>query len=355
MASIDVDVLLREVSPEAPCGEDLSYDPAYTEMDTILAQGQSTGMVADEAADEVEGPDWRALHARCLELLASTKDLRVAVNLSLAALMEGGFEGLRDGLAVLRGLLDGFWDTVWPQLDPDDNNDPLERLNIISSLSPAPGAYMDPMMFCQRTRQAPLVQSARVGRFSLADIESAGGGGGEEGESNSAALINAAFEDSSSEALQSTARAIDEAIECIQAIEDTLTERVGVGQALDLSALRDGVLRKARGAMEDYLVRRGLSSGSTVEASDEPVAGGAAAPVAALSGEIRSPQDVLKAFEKICQYYEQSEPSSPVPLLVRRAMRLVSRSYLEIVRDLTPESIEQVERIGGIDNPAGGE
>ena len=68
----------------------------------------------------------------------------------------------------------------------------------------------------------------------------------------------------------------------------------------------------------------------------------------AVSGEIRSPKDVLSALEKVCQYYEQNEPSSPVPLLVRRAQRLVSKSFVEIIRDLSPEATKQVEGIGGI-------
>ncbi|MHC4087924.1 MAG: type VI secretion system ImpA family N-terminal domain-containing protein [Planctomycetota bacterium] len=78
-----------------------------------------------------------------------------------------GLAGLCDGLAVLRGLLERFWDNLYPQLDPDDNNDPLERINILQSLSPATVSAQDPMKFKQRLAEVSLCNSAQMGKFSL--------------------------------------------------------------------------------------------------------------------------------------------------------------------------------------------
>ena len=52
---------------------------------------------------------------------------------NVALLKLRGLPGLRDGLAVLRGLIDQYWDQLYPRLDPDDNNDPLERMNILAA------------------------------------------------------------------------------------------------------------------------------------------------------------------------------------------------------------------------------
>jgi type VI secretion system protein ImpA len=65
-------------------------------------------------------------------------------------------------------------------------------------------------------------------------------------------------------------------------------------------------------------------------------------------GEIRSPEDVVAAIDRICDYYARLEPSSPVPLLLRRAQRLVGKGFLDIVRDLSPEVVRQIEALGGI-------
>jgi type VI secretion system protein ImpA len=67
----------------------------------------------------------------------------------------------------------------------------------------------------------------------------------------------------------------------------------------------------------------------------------------ALSGDIRSREDVLKAIDKICAYYSRSEPASPLPLLLERCRRLVTSSFLEIIQDLAPDSVAQVNSIAG--------
>ncbi|NQU75737.1 MAG: type VI secretion system protein TssA [Planctomycetes bacterium] len=361
MSLIDIEKLLKDVSTDAPCGEDLSYDPAYTEMERILTQGVSEGMVDGAAAAEEVGPDWRDFRNRCVELLGRTKDLRVAVDLTLALLMEDGIQGLRDGLVLLDGLIERFWDHVHPQLDPQDDNDPIERMNIIGSLSPAQATYMDPMMFCKRVREAPLCKSARLGKFSLRDIESAGvvaAEGKSEGEAGpNAALITAAFEDTATEDLLGIFTAVEDAVKSLRAIEDKLNERVGAGRVPDLSKLRDETLGKVRTTLQGYMSRRGLgvAGASSAEGADrgdvadaEHGEGGGGAG----SGEVRSPQDVLAVLEKVCRYYERREPSSPVPLLIKRAQRLVSKNFMEIVRDLTPESMGQIEKLSGIDSSA---
>jgi type VI secretion system protein ImpA len=66
------------------------------------------------------------------------------------------------------------------------------------------------------------------------------------------------------------------------------------------------------------------------------------------SGDIQSPDDVRAAIDRICTYYERYEPSSPLPLLLRRAQRLVGKSFLEIMKDVSPDGVKQVESLAGI-------
>jgi type VI secretion system protein ImpA len=69
-------------------------------------------------------------------------------------------------------------------------------------------------------------------------------------------------------------------------------------------------------------------------------------------GEIRSREDVVRVLERICDYYSRNEPSSPVPLLLRRAQRLATGSFMEIVRDLAPDAIKTIEQICGAEESA---
>jgi type VI secretion system protein ImpA len=60
-------------------------------------------------------------------------------------------------------------------------------------------------------------------------------------------------------------------------------------------------------------------------------------------------------IDKICQFYERAEPSSPVPLLLKRARRLVPMNFMEIMQDLAPDGVPQAESIGGVQADSGGE
>ena len=86
-------------------------------------------------------------------------------------------------------------------------------------------------------------------------------------------------------------------------------------------------------------------SGEDLDGEEEGEEG--AAPKQALSGTINDRNDVVRALDKICDYYAANEPSSPIPLLLRRAQRLVPKSFIEILQDMVPSSIEYVEVISG--------
>ncbi len=334
-----VESLVAETAAEPPCGPDLRYDPAYLELDGLLQ------------TKEEEEPNWRDISARSTELLGRTKDLRLTLYLALALLKMEGIPGIRDGLAVLRGLLERFWDHVHPQLDPDDNNDPLERLNIVASLSPPSESYQDPFQFKQRLREVPLCNSRQLGAFSFRDLLIAEGELNPPADSGSPkadlSVVNAAFEDTSTEELKGLAEAAGEAIDHTVGIESALRAQVDPTRVPDLGGFRE-ILVAIRGRLDTHLARRGVApSGGEgqAEAAEPKAESGKEKP---LSGEIRSPEDVASALERICQYYERHEPSSPVPLLLRRAQRLVSKSFLEIIRDLSPEAKKQIENIGGV-------
>jgi type VI secretion system protein ImpA len=80
---------------------------------------------------------------------------------------------------------------------------------------------------------------------------------------------------------------------------------------------------------------------------NEPDGGSSSETGQALHGDIRNSQDVIIAIEKICDYYKKNEPSSPVPILLERAQRLVNMDFMSIVRDLASEGVSQVETFIG--------
>ena len=156
--------LLKPITEEAPCGEDLSYDPSLQELETLARGKEETQFSA------AEPPDWKKLRSRCLELFARSKDLRIAMTLAVASLELDGLPGFRESLSLIKGLLETYWPTFYPQLDPADDNDPLQRMNIVASMAMPVGTYGDSFRILERLRAIPLCDSVQMGRYSLADI-----------------------------------------------------------------------------------------------------------------------------------------------------------------------------------------
>jgi len=346
MSAIDVEALLKEVSADAPCGDNLEYDPGYGELERLCA-----GKPEQQFGDTIipaEEPDWAAVKRQAVALAERTKDLRVAATLVRALVQTHGYVGLCDAAALIRGYVEKYWATVHPQLDPDDGNDPTLRVNTLVSLCDADTTV-------RMLKRAPLVSSRSLGRFSLFDWAIAHGElpapAGMESPP-AAASIEGAFQDADLEELKATHAAVVAAIEHVQKIESEVTTQVGAASAASLLPLV-AVLKDAEKILTPQLARRGVSPGGKEQAKEEAGAAAGTAAVAgpaaafAVDGEIRSRDDVIRVLDRICEYYERHEPSSPLPMLLRRAKRLATMSFLDILRELAPDGVAQAEALGG--------
>ena len=345
MSAIDVEQLLRELSPDAPCGEDLEYDAAFMEM-TRLAAGKPAQEMGG-AISPGEEPEWRDVRDRCVALFGRTKDLRVGVYLARALARTNGLPGFADGLAVVHGLVEHFWVPVHPRLDPDDGNDPTMRVNALAGLS-------DRDQVVNALRAAPLANSRLAGRYSLRDFEVANGTLTKpEGDASSPdmASIEAAFLDMDAAELQSVADGVAAALVNVEALDRALSATVGAGSSADLSLLRS-TLKSMNSLLTQQLARRGLADG----AADAGFAGQAGAGMSAMggpagmSGPLQTREDVVRMLDQCIDWYAKYEPSSPVPLLLRRAKRLVSKNFLELVQDLSPGGLNELQTIAGLDS-----
>src|SRR5688500_13476434 len=109
MAFVSVGELLAPISVEDASGRNLEYDAEFAALDRA-AQGKPEQMMG-AAVVPAEEPDWKVVAKAAQALFARTKDLRVSVHLAKALLRTGGIEGFSEALAVLRGLVDGYWDS----------------------------------------------------------------------------------------------------------------------------------------------------------------------------------------------------------------------------------------------------
>ena len=338
MSAFDVEQLIAPVSDEAPSGENLEYEPEFGEFERA---GEATPdqQMGDEVV-EGHGADWSAVIEQGTALFERTNDLRVAVLMSRAAVNLHGPAGLASGIALVRGLLENQWESVHPQLDAEDNDDPTFRVNSMLPLADRDGMLHDIGLM-------PLVSSKVVGRFSLRDTRVAAGElapANDDDQVPDSALISAAFQDVEIDELQADSGHIEQALEDIGRCEAIFAEQVGAANSPNVDPLV-GELKAINKIYAENLAARGIG---VAVADDEGGGAGAAAGGSPISGDVRSREDAIRMIEKICAYYDRQEPSSPVPILLQRVKRLISMDYMEIVRELTPEAIAAVEALAGI-------
>jgi type VI secretion system protein ImpA len=340
----NLESLLQPVSADAPCGADLEYDPAFLELER-LSESKPEQQMGDNIVPAQE-PDWKDVGNRALALLSKTRDVRIALKLARALLHTEGLAGFADALKLVRGIVESFWDGFYPKLDPAEKNDPTFRVNIMMGLCDG-GTFID------RIRLIPLVSARSFGRFSLRDIAMASGElappTGTEAPKPSA--IDGAFNECPVPELQATSDMLNSALESLKAVEAFVGDKVGASNGPNFAKLTD-VLRSAEKIMTTRLARRGVGvEAAAGEAGADGVArgpgGGMSGP--SMTGEINSRDDVIRVLDKICSYYERVEPSSPIPILLQRSKRLVSASFLDIVRDIAPDGLSQVENLRGKD------
>jgi type VI secretion system protein ImpA len=339
---INVDELLQPTPTSPPCGEDYSYNEKFMDLER-LAEGKKETVMGNETKP-AEDPNWKEVSDKAIEVLKESKHLRAAALLATSLVKMGGVEGLRDGLAVMHGLTERYWGDIYPKLDPGDNNDPTERLNIIGSLSsPKFATDMRKIVICATPMVRITMQDVIAAKASQGDKTQATGGSG-----MGLSQIEGVLRDLGPAKASATLGLVNEAITHAKGIEGFLDTTLGVGNGVNFETLNK-LLADMKQTVEPYATDG--ATGAAAAPSDGSPAG-VTAPQAAqgVSGGIRNSADVTKALDLICDYYKDHEPSSPVPLILQRAQRLVNKDFTAIMSDLTPDALRQLEVITGKPN-----
>ena len=339
---VDLEALAQPASSEPPSGPNLQYSPEYASLERAAAGKPERQVGAAIVAGEP--PDWRAVREQSGALLATSKDLRIAVLLVRALLETEGFEGLAGGLKLVRRLVEEHWPTLHPVLDVEDNDDPTFRVNAMAGLT-----HRDVL---QAIRSAPLITSRAFGSVSLRALDAAAprppaaGAKPAPQQGPSAGALEAAFQQVAPEALAQATATLARCTQEAAALAQGWAERLP-SAGPDFTELRR-TLAQAHQAVRTRMEQRQGNAGEGGDTTNGAAAAEAAeAPAVALRGEVRSRDDVLRAIDAICAYYARAEPSSPVPLLLQRCRRMVTMSFVDILKEMLPESVAGLQKIAG--------
>lgn len=352
--TVDFERLLTPISAELPAGDSLRYDGTYDrvrearrEDDPRLSQGIYQS--------EVKRADWAAVESACLEALSTrTKDLQLGCWLLEAWLHLYGFAGVREGVGLLAALCENFWEDLHPQPEGGDLegrvapvvwvNEKLSlKLKLIPLNAPQPGdgpghTLADWESACQLDNLSKKNQKA-------ADAAEAQG-----------AVTLAKFQTG----VMLTPRSFyAEMLEDVEASHDAcvsferlLEDRCGA-HAPGLYKFRE-VLLSARALVSGVLSTRADEPGEDAEESSEPPAGaddaGGATPLRAAdaatpprAGGIRNRAEAYRRLEEAADYLLLTEPHSPVPYLVKRAVAWGGMNLFDLMQQIIRNDGEMQE------------
>lgn len=352
---MDLDALLADRESDGASGEDLEYDPEFTELQRLSVPGEER-----QAGKEIiagEEPDFKDVEQRALAVLERSHDLRAAVILANARLNTKGLAGFADAVAYIRRCLDERWETCHPLLDADDDNDPTMRINAVFGL----GALNTTQKYLRRT---PLTQSRTFGRATLLGIQQAYGevvmADGARAEFDRAG-VNAAFTDTNPHWLTAALAAAKQAQADILAIDRKISavmRETGVNSDLNLTDLMKIMQQIVRHLSEHVAGEPEPAEEEADDFGDEPASGGAASSGGepsvrrsmggGMAGSVESAGDARAAIDRVIDYFKRYEPSSPVPIILERAKRLVGADFMTIMKDMAPDGLDSVRNIGGI-------
>lgn len=294
--------LLEPLGAEEPCGPDARELDSFANLRALVDQ-----LDKPAAGDQPTRVDWARQRDRILELARQTRDLRVWVWLAQSQLAAGGLPDFASAMELLAAGLERHWDQLPPYDDEDDN--PRERftarLGTLGSL--ACSNYQTPASDLLKRRSTLLF----LEEFERAVAAAAGSPDGPA----AAQRLEAVF----------------------AALEALFRERFGAAGDPQLGF--GELVRRLR-----PLQNRAEPQATAPDGSPPTRANGHA------NVGVQSREDVMAALDRVLDYYSRHEPSSPVPLLVGRAKRLVSMTFLDAIKELAPAGLKELQAVAGADD-----
>lgn len=341
--TIDLEKLLSPISVERPVGESLRYEGTYDRIQEVRREDDPS-LPQGIWKTSLKKADWEAVRDLCLEALETrTKDLHIAVWLLEAWMHLHGLAGVREGVKLLSWLCESFWDDLYPQLDEDDADyrcGPLiwmnEKLSVKLKTIP---------MTQPHTRDVPaytwvdwesacrLENLARKDNSLLQAAEAEG--------KVTQARFGGSVMLSPKSFYVALARDLRDIVDAMKTFEALLEEKLGK-RAPSLAQFKE-VLTSMQHLVDDILLER---AEETVE--EDTAAADEAQDLLGVpheqeigllpgTGSIRSRAEAYRRLLEAAEYLLKTEPHSPTPYLVKRAVAWGSMSLTQLLEELVSD------------------
>ncbi len=341
----DLVALLAPVPGDAPAGADLRGDSSPQSQYFRLRDARAEARAAERAMEADDAttappPQWRTVRDLGIAAIADSKDLEIAAWVTEALLRCDGLVGFIAGVRLMNGLVEGFWDDLFPLPDEDGMvtrvgpvaglngqsgegtlSQPLRRLPLFARPD---GAPMQLWQFEQSSDLAAIVDPERrqqridAGVVPFDTVEN---------EARAAGTAHFAALRDQADAAAATWRALGEALDSRSGADAPPTSRVR--EILEKIA----TVAARFAAPEDE---------APAVAAPDAAPGGAAPSVSA--GErapgpavLASREEALRSLAAIAEFFRRTEPLSPLSYTLQEAVRRARMTWPELLAEIVPD------------------
>ncbi len=338
---IEYEIYIEPISRDNSVGSNVEYESNYLNLLDLIRDKpeQQYGDVIIEAKEK----DWEKIFNISSDiLLEKSKDLNVMSIFTLSSIYCYGVTGLYSSLKVIYENLNLYWEDIYPSLCDEDNTPDVDyRINSLSLLNSNEGVI-------KALKSTILVKNKLINNFyTFKDVEKIlenptdshniypGGN-----ERLYVDLKMAIADDKSEISL------LVKSLDIIKNIIKLFDSKVGYSE-LQLHKLEE-FINKFVLLLEDKTKNQVAVNVQLTKNSEKDVIIGE---FHWNNIEIKSRNDIDLLLEKIYLYFEKNEPSHPAPLFIRRIQRLMTYNFYEIMKDISPDSMDKLINLVGQPTP----
>ncbi len=349
--NLDFEALLAPVEGDNPAGENLRDDASPTSVYYQIKDARSAARAAErnmEMDDEPSGflDEWRSILELSPDVIATrSKDLEIASWLTEAMLRAYGFAGLRDGFRLIHGMVENFWDDLYPLEDEDGLETKIAPLTGLNG-DGGDGTLIQPI------RKVQITEGSSDEPYAYWQYEQAGELAKVVDEEKRQARIDAGALTLEQMTLSVSETPTPFFRELLDDLQGALDEFAKLNALLDEKCGMDGPptsnIRNLLQTILDevsFLAKDKLAVDAPAAESAEAEGGGGAAAAAAaggaagpaVPGAINSREDAFNTLLKVADYFRKTEPHSTMSYtleeMVRRARMPLSDLLVELIPD----------------------
>lgn len=341
--SIDpvVKTLLAAIAEEDQSGPFLRYDVAYDQIQEARRADENLPRGIWEI--DLKKADWSLVIERCQNvLLHQSKDLQVAAWLTEAWLNVDGIPGMTRGLSLICELSHQYWETVHPQVENNDYefrmaplewiNDRLaEEIRFVKITAPSDQsiqAYTWADIFDANTLEAN-ARRHREGQKLVQQAESEG--------KPTSSRIALSINQTPTTFFKKLVLQVQDCLATLQGLEAALFELCPshLPSFYRIRAVLVEIQRYAKGHLDE---RQPQHSSGITEIFDEsegesPLVSSEALQLLPITSRVEAYARLTQAAE----YLLRTEPHSPTPYLVKRAVKWGQMPLAELYQEIVPE------------------